>query len=726
MEEGIANKRTRYDRGEAPPIIMIEVGSLLGYLLKNENGSRFMSGISEIRNSLEWEWGFHLPPFLLKENPLIDERTYRFLFREEELARSRVHPGKTLVITSKDKLTKIPGKIDADPIYKRPCVWIEPRDSMKLHVTEPYTASIDKIIHEHLEMTLRANTRIFITRQLISNEVTDINLIDPGLVHVVLTKINLNFLVSIMRNLVSEGIPLTFIKEIMRAIANIDIPRDGNPDMITEILRKIFRNKLHTHIFGDRLLLFTVPSNKLQLWFYCKDRDNKLNNEDPVVKSFISQLTGLYISFQGKGFRLGVICSAPVRLILRRLLEKRLPDVVVLKPGEIDPDKDILVIKKIEVKSLKLWLNWQWFWLSAKSPEKVVLKSSFKVLFDYLRKRKEKYMGGKLKEPSRGKLYIPSFQDKLTGEPGENLPVPAHFTARQKTAIFLMDCSRDLLRNVLDRLSSREIAILGREMSRLPGDLVSLKREALKNIPDLTLNRGNPEKIADFIRRNFKEDMSPVKLSPLYKLAVLISSLSPSTSDLMYSHILRDLPREELKELILDNNDYKLTSTPDLRASIIEDFLWFYKGSCQPSVLYSREHWIGELQRIVIRSPKKVSLAIRDLWLENSFLLERFERFVRKSPSYASFWIRQYISKKRETGINLTSIEKASILIRLLPHELSHNVTRQLDGVWRRLFSNLPRKEKPGPEESWTVLTQFLSNYYCTFESKLFSKTHLN
>ena len=726
MKEESTNFTTRKENSEPPSIFIIEVGSLLNYLLKGKAGNHFFSEINRIWDSLEKEWGFTLPQYLLKENPLINERTYRFMYREKELVRSQVHPGKTLVIASKEKLGRIPGKIDDDPIYRKPCVWVEPGETLNLQTGDPFMASIDNLIIQHLEMVLRSYARELITIDLIRKKITDINLSNPDLVHSVLTKINLNYLVSVMKNLIPEGIPLTDIAEIMNAMANIEVTRNQTPDRMTEILRKIFRDKLHEHAFGDRLLLFTLPGNKLQLWFHTRSKSNKLDEKDPIVRNFIEELTNLYISFQSKGFRLGVICAAPVRLILRRLLEKHLPDVVVMKPGEIDPDKDILVIKKIESKGVKLWANWQWFWLTAKSPEKQYFKDSFRNLMEYLKKRKEKYIAGRAKHSSGIQQEEVIFQQASPREIGRNLPAVANFTLKQKIAIYLMDCSSEFLREVMAKLDSKSIALLSREMARLPREILRFKYDLLKDVPVFLGIDHSVEHIAQYINSSLNDEIHPLEMTPLYKLAVLISTLSPGTSDLIYKHLLKKLSREDLGDLVLEVQDYKIRSTSHLKVSIVEDFIWYYRGAFSPVVLYSQKHWQDEARRIALREPKKTAMALRDLWLDGSVLLERFEKFVKSDPERAAFWIRKYISSKKENNQKLLLIEKAISLTRLLPPEIREETINNMDKGWSWVFKHLPLSAPATPQESWTVLTQFLSYYYSNFEAGKYTRTFSN
>ncbi|MCE1248045.1 MAG: FHIPEP family type III secretion protein [Firmicutes bacterium] len=717
MKEEKTNSFISRDGGETPYVFTIEIGSQLRYIVEGGSSSRFVAGVNRLRRSLEKEWGFELPLMIIKENLLLNERTYRFLFQDRELVKRKVYPGKTLIIASAERLAEIPGKIDSDPIYSKPCVWTETRDSLALQTTEPYTATIETLILEHLEIILRANTANFITKEQISRILTEINHNDPGVVHDVLSRINMNGLHTIMKNLVSEGIPLTSIYDVMQALTQLEVPDEENFDIITENLRKIFRDKIHNHAFSDRLLLFTMPDTKLQLWIYSKTKKGKLDEKDPIIKNMISELVNLYISFQGKGFRLGVICSSQIRLTLRRLLEKHLPDVVVLKPEEIDPEKDIMVIKKLDASGFKIWFNWRWFWLFASGSEKREFQASLKSLFEVLERRNNKLMLKKAQLEIAGKNDAKS-KPKTAQFKSENLPAePGNYLPKQKIALFFHICSTDYLGEVFHYLSMREIAVTAREMMRIPSSAAAKRNNILDTIDEIRGRWQDPTVVAEYLHNILTDEGEPVSLSPLQKLAVLISTLSPGAAERVYSKVLQDMSRGDLEEIAFDSSDYKFSSSLELRVSVVEDFMWFYKGSYQPSAPLSASHWLGDLQRIALRSPKKASMAVRDIWLEGIGLLERFDHFVFNDPNYASLWMKRYITSKKENTVNLTIIEKAMILISALPPELAESVIKRLDKTWQKVMFCLPSTLCRQPETTGKILYQFLSHYYSVYNS---------
>lgn len=721
-------KHINNNREDAPFLLIIELGSSLAYMLQPPPRAEFVVKVSQLRNELAKEWGLRLPRFYIRENPGIDSQTYRFILFDREVVRKKVPPGKTLVISRREKLNKLGGKIVSDPIYDLPCTWIKSsRTDWFSSQQDYYTASVDEVILEHLEAVLRSHVSEMVTDRAVRKKLQYVNSVDPSLVQKTLKKISLPGLVRVMKNLVSEGIPLTEIDGVVRTLALTEIS-SRDPDTAAEIVRNVLRDKLHNYAFSDKLLFFVVPDSRIQVWLFKQAGNNKqMPGGDPVVEYLMKELTSLHLSLQNKGFRLGIICSGAVRLVLRRIVEKKLPDVIVLKPEEIDPSHNIKIIKKLRGRGLKLWLSWHWFWLTAARMKKKKIRHSLEVLSLFLRKQSEIEKAAKPDLPPRTDVYPDYYSNRISGIPGKNLPALLSVSKKQKAAIYLMGCSQEKFEKILRNLAPEEIVNLGVEMANLPGDISRVPENGGIFGGQLPALKRSPSEIAHHISFIFKKDEFDLNFSPLQKLAVFLSSLSPRTGDQLYYQLLKDLPRKELEQLMMSEHGKRPPSLQKARRWVIEDFLWFLKGSIQPGVLYTSKHWIGELQRIAVRAPRKMAAALKQLWLSQGALLANFDRFVYNDPKNASFWIRRYITNKRNNEVVMSLEEKAFILLQLLPPELVERVITNLEPPWYRIFHSMPhRRDQIDPEKAGVVLTQFLSHYYSAYEQGSFTRPNMN
>jgi hypothetical protein len=716
-------------QGEAGPdreslsfLFVIDIGPGLAYLLKPPEeghgaGPHFVSAVYRVREVLIKEWGVKLPPFLIRENRSLPQGAYRFSLFNREIVTRSIPPGKTMIISGAGKAGGSSGPGSFDPIYSLPCVWVETDELGRYSRKESYSASTGEVILEHLEAVLRSNAAQFITSEAVKERLELLRRVEPELVRETLEKLTFTGLVSLMKNLVPEGIPFTELEGVIRTLASREFA-DTDPDLAGESLRQILKNNLHSFLFRDSLMLFVTLDWPVQLYLYARaGEDRQMPDRDPVASAIVKELAGMHLYFQSKSFRLGVICCSPVRLIVRRLLERNLPGIAVLKPEEMEPSREIMIIKKIRNRSLKATLTWAWFWLSAPPGKRREFKRAMDLMKTFLKKIKESSSLPSLPGPLG--TTMPGKTQKLPPPPmpGRNLPAPPMITARQKAAMHLTRSSDDYVKSVFALLGRREYMSLAAEMANLPGGEANIDDYVIKNVLGEPLNWSNPSSMMAFVKKAFPVGEDRIKLPALQKIAVILSSLPPRLAEKMYHLILSGISSEDLEGLTLNISRKQLFTLHEIRRWVVDDFLWFVKGSYQPGVLYSSAHWMGELQRIANNSPHKLSLTLRELWLEQGSLQQRFDLFVRENPPHAARWIRQYVTSKQESDTNLLLPEKAYILIHLLPGELSAQIMKRLGKSWRRIFSLLPRPATGfNPEEAGLVITQFLSHYYSTYE----------
>jgi flagellar motor switch protein FliG len=696
MKEEHFENRIEGDKTNLPSSIIIEVGSDLAYLLNGNGGVTFTNAVSELRSVLMKEWGIQLPPFDVVENTAIEQSVYRILMFDKEQVKRKVSPGKTLIITDEEKLARFVGLIDSDPIYSRPCVWVEPRESPEYYQSEPYIASVDKVILEHLESMVRANVRNFVTADMVKNQLEPLYLIDPEKVRETLRKISFTNLVTIMKNLVSEGIPLTKMDGIIRTISTTNF-RNDDPDSIAEILRNLLKDSIRDYVFKDPLLLFVIPDSRMQLWFFNRSRSKQEpSDNDPISRHLIKELTNLYLAFHQRGFRLGVICCSSVRLQIRRILEKHLPNVVVLKPEEIQQGQTVKVIKKVKYTGLMLKSSWVWFWLTAQKWRKNKFKEDLRNFYEFIARHTG--ITPENQKPAKIKVQQPTILRK----PEDLLNIKSQnysdgisglriYSGLQKSATALFNCEENFLRDIFEKLTRKEINHISEEIGNLSSYPPDFKN-FLHDTNCYKLSNSEAEEMINAIKSSTTKEPNILNFTPLQKLAVFLSALPSGTSEKMYGQILSEMSKPELEGLTKTSQSKQVISLQKSRCKIIENFMWYTKGSYTSCVPLSETHWQGNLQNIALRSPRKIASALNDIWLSNRILPERFDRFAFQNPNLTSFWIRRYISSNHEINVHLNRMEKAYILFQLIPDELAENIINGLDNTWSRIFKNLPRR----------------------------------
>ncbi len=733
MEENELKGTTGFEGEKAPYLFVIEVGSDLVYLLKTRQNDRyphqvaFIPSVHQIREDLMREWGLRLPAFLIRENRNIEPDSYRFLLFDREIVSRTVPPGKTLVITSRDQLMRYSENIEADPIFSRPCIWVESHNLNHFKEKRTYSASTGEVILDHIESVLRTHAHQFITGEMVQEKLDLIGRTEPEKVEITLQKHSFEGLVSIMKNLVPEGIPFTQLEGVIRTLAQSD-SITPDPDTAAEKVRKALRNNINNFVFSHSLPMFVSLDHKIELYLYSRaDTHHRVNPKDPVATKVLQELVNLYLYFQGKGFRLGVICSAPTRLVMRRILEKILPGVMVLKSEEMDSSRDVMIIKKIRDASPGFIARWFWAWLTLPASRRKRFSESIANLEAFLKKSREK-PGSHIITPGKKPRKTVRIYNSSSSR-GLNLPAPITITPRQKAAMYLTVNDDQFISAVFSLLSRREIFAMGTDMAGLPRDTAVLGRQLFEDVIRQPGSWSDPKNMATFIHKNLNISEEPIKLSPLQKIAIILSSLKPGDAEKMYHLILSGISSKDLDGLSTNISRRQLLSLLEIRRWVVDDFLWFLKGSYWPGVLYSPSHWSAQLQQLANKSPQKCAAALRELWLNPGVLQQRFDKFVGTDNNYAAYWIRRYVTSAGAGDSQYSHLlpEKAFILTQILPGELSLGIRERLGPAWKRIFRLVPRKlYQVDPAEAGEVITQYLSYYYSTFGKSRFEKPGVN
>ncbi|MFP4498551.1 MAG: FHIPEP family type III secretion protein [Vulcanimicrobiota bacterium] len=696
----------------------IEVGRSLSYLIRDSYKLRFISQVNNIRSRLIKEWGIKLPPFLIRENIYLNSKSYRFILFNREIVKQEVEPGKSLLIMKKDKAEKLPVPTRTDPIYSLPCIWLDEEEKYRYSATNVYSVSIEELMLEHMESILRANASRLITSESVREKLDLFKMIEPSMVRKSLQKIDFSGFVKVMKNLVPEGVPLTQISRVIRSLAQTE-NSDKDPDSMTEVLRKDLKNNIFNYAFRDKKLMFVTLDSHLQLWLFKKaNREKKLPENDVILNKLLEELTHTYLSLQKKGFRMGILCGESVRLILRRALEKTLPDVVIIKPGEIEPNQGIKFFKKIRLKSTRLWLNWLWFWVSSDIKSRRKILTDFIKLRNYIhlckisKKRLEMFFN---KEKSIS-FTPPTDISRLAGKFNTKLPAVQPLSKLQKLAALLVKSDSKAIKKVFNDLNYKQLVNLVIEIANLPENI---EKSSIFNMDSMVGKTYREEQIK-ILTSQIKNALPDIKvkfeLSSIQKLAIFLASFTPKTAEKMYRQILSDIRGRELEELMKSSNNKQPISVSEMRNWVLEDFMWYYKGSRFPRVPFTDKQWMLILRQIAMKSPEEMAQSISQLWLVKDSFMDSFNKFSFEMPAYSSYWIRKYISSNLESDLIIRQIEKALLLIQLLPQELAEPIIENMGPRWEKILKNIPASPYiSNPQAIGKILSQFLSYYYTEY-----------
>lgn len=354
---------------EAPPIaaeptkpedllhvepLAIEVGLDLVYLVDERRGGELLQKIQKTRNQFATDLGVVLPSIHVRDDMTYGAGTYTILLRGEVVGQATVHAHKHLALDPGNAQPGLRGIETVDPVFGLPAVWIGEGQVMQAKNMGYTVVDVPTVIITHfVELMHRHAHELFDLDQL--QRVLDrVSETDGKLVEeLVPDMMSLSNVLRVFRNLIREGLSTRDAHTILEALADY-AGRTSNPDDLTELVRQRMARHITRRLSDeDGVLHFiSMGANMEQAILKGLQRQEgggtRLSLDPNVAQKFFEQVQRLTQSWTGTSP--AVVLAPPLaRGEIRRMLERVLPQVVVVSSAELLPSVTLDQVGSIEI-----------------------------------------------------------------------------------------------------------------------------------------------------------------------------------------------------------------------------------------------------------------------------------------------------------------------------------------------------------------------------------------
>lgn len=334
----------------------LEIGYALIPLIENQ-GDNLLNRITNIRRQIMSELGVVLPVVRVHDNLSIQPQEYRIKIRGEEVARGNLMLGHLLAIPGSGSDKSLQGIATTEPAFGLPSLWISETEQGQAELMGYTVVNPLSVISTHLTEIVRAYSSDLLSRQMVQEMLQQLHLQTPAAVDGVIPELlGLSEVQAVLRNLLQERIPIRDLSGILEVLANNSaVTRD--PDILAEAVRQTMARTI-SNLYRDPAGIMNVFTIAPQL--------------EAILRSSLSNIE------QGIGFQIGadvaqnilvrtgeemekmalnghypiLICSREIRLAMRRLVERSLPNLVVLAYSEISSDTKVKSHSMVEIAGL--------------------------------------------------------------------------------------------------------------------------------------------------------------------------------------------------------------------------------------------------------------------------------------------------------------------------------------------------------------------------------------
>ena len=316
--------------------IEIEIGYRLVPLLDAEQGGDLLERIAQIRRQTALDLGIVLPSIRVRDNLQLPPNSYQIKLKGVPIENGEVYPDRSLAMNASgsDNDLNINGISAIEPAFGLPAIWIEEKDK-EIVETYGYTVvSPSAVISTHLTEVIKKNASEIVSRadiqQLIDNLKKEVS---EDYVNDLMKDISVGEVQLIVQNLLKERVSVRDLKTILEVIS-LQSRVSKNPDYLTEQVRQALSRSICKQNLADtgELLAVTLAPDVENVIAQGLSPDGTSLTLDPdFTRRMLDNLNSeLERAISSSGNQPVILCSSPIRMPFRRLIERTYPEIAVM------------------------------------------------------------------------------------------------------------------------------------------------------------------------------------------------------------------------------------------------------------------------------------------------------------------------------------------------------------------------------------------------------------
>ncbi len=333
-------------------LLEIEVGyGLIGFV-DVAQGGELLQRIKSLRRQLAVEMGFVIPAIHIRDNLQLKPNQYNVILKGVEIARGELMPGHWLALTS-DKTPRVKGIDTKEPAFGLPAVWVTEREKESVQARGVVVVDPATVVTTHLTEIIKAHADELLGRQEVQSLIDNLSKTYPKVVEELVPKVvSVGTLHRVLQRLLRERISIRDLLTVLETLADY-APLTKNIDILTGYVRQALARtitKQYRDSEGGITVVMLSPEieDKISQSVQHTEYESYLSVDPNWVQKVVRGVQKFIGTFASRGLQPIVLCSPGARIHFRKVLEKFVPNIIVLSHNEITHDVNIKSLGIVE------------------------------------------------------------------------------------------------------------------------------------------------------------------------------------------------------------------------------------------------------------------------------------------------------------------------------------------------------------------------------------------
>ena len=326
--------------------IELEVGYGIIPLADVNQGGDLLDRVVMIRRQIALELGTVVPIIRLRDNIQLNPNQYIIKIKGIQVTEGEILFDHYMAMNPGYVEEEITGIPTFEPSFHLPAIWItegqrERAESLGYTVVDP-----PSIIATHLTEVIRSHIAELLTRQDVSNLISNIKENNPALVDELTPKLlSIGEIQKVLQNLLQEGISIRDLLTIFENLADHAVTT-RDTDVLTEYVRQGLKRAISSKYFpaNETTSVVTLdPKVEQEIMGSVKQTEQGayLTLDPEKTKNIMESLKQEVAKLENIGKNPIVITSPIVRMYFKKLTEDYFKDLIVVSYNEVESNVEL-------------------------------------------------------------------------------------------------------------------------------------------------------------------------------------------------------------------------------------------------------------------------------------------------------------------------------------------------------------------------------------------------
>ena len=324
----------------------LEVGYGLVSLVDSEKNGDLLERITGIRKQFAMEMGIVVPPLRIRDNLELKPGDYQVLLKGISIATGSLMVGHMMAMDPGNVTERVKGIPTKEPAFGLDALWISASEKDQASYAGYTVVDLSTVIATHLTEVIRQNSADLLGRQELQTLLDGVKQVAPKVIEDLIPGVvPVGTVLKVLKNLLREGVSIRDLKTVLEAIGEM-APHQKDPGLLTEHVRTALSRTITKKLVGfdGQLTLLTLDKNveeSIASGIIQTDQGPQLSLDPEFVRQFVSELNEQAAALLQETNQAVVLCSPLIRMHVKQLVDRFIPNITVLSHNELTPSVNI-------------------------------------------------------------------------------------------------------------------------------------------------------------------------------------------------------------------------------------------------------------------------------------------------------------------------------------------------------------------------------------------------